>query len=155
MTSYLDRPAWHHIAEPSVPAISTVSVQRWLDAYVAAWKSYEENDIADLWSDDAIWHYPFEIRAEGRRAIVSEWLSERDAFVNERFDASYHPLTINGNTAVTHGRTVFYAPDSDEVVTAYDNIWFLRFDLDGRCSEFHEWYAGRPEDEPDRGVPQR
>jgi hypothetical protein len=32
------------------------------------------------------------------------------------------------------------------VLTDYDNVWVLRFGLDGRCCEFHEWYAGRPEE---------
>lgn len=80
---------------------------------------------------------------------------ERDDFVGKRFDARYHPVSLGGSTAVTHGRTVFFADETDDVVTAYDNIWFLRFDADGCCSEFHEWYAGRPEDEPDRAIPQR
>mgnify|MGYP000215098647 CR=1 FL=1 len=30
--------------------------------------------------------------------------------------------------------------------TDYDNDWVLRFGADGRCAEFREWYAGRPED---------
>ena len=155
MTSLLDEPTWHEPSTKPGSSITTSAVQRWLDAYVAAWQSYDPDGIAELWSEDAVWHYPFEIRATGRAAIVAEWMEERDAFVGERFDARYHPVSLDGNTAVTHGRTVFYADGSDEVVTAYDDIWFLRFDTGGRCSEFHEWYAGRPEDEPDRAVPQR
>lgn len=155
MPSPLDQPSWHSPTVQTAPAISAASVQKWLDAYVAAWKSYDEHDIADLWSIGAVWHYPFEIRATGRAEIVAAWLSERDAYPDERFDAKYHPVLIDGDTAVAHGRTVFYGRDSDEVVTAFDNIWFLRFDAEGRCSEFHEWYAGRPEDEPNRAVPKR
>jgi ketosteroid isomerase-like protein len=155
MTSLLDEPTWHEPSTKPASSITTSAVQRWLDAYVAVLQSYDPDGIAELWSEDAVWHYPFEIRATGRAAIVAEWMEERDAFVGERFDARYHPVSLDGNTAVTHGRTVFYADGSDEVVTAYDDIWFLRFDTGGRCSQFHEWYAGRPEDEPDRAIPQR
>jgi len=34
----------------------------------------------------------------------------------------------------------------------YDNVWVLRFGPDGRCAEFHEWYAGRPEHDPSRAA---
>jgi ketosteroid isomerase-like protein len=152
MTSLLDQPEWHHAA-PAWTAVTRDAAQEWLDAYVTAWKLYDERAIADLWSEDAVWHYPFQIRAVGREEIVAQWMSERDAFIGESFDASYHPVVVEGDRVVAHGRTVFYHPGSDRVITAYDNIWFLRFDHLGRCSEFHEWYAGRPEDEPDRAVP--
>jgi ketosteroid isomerase-like protein len=132
---------------------SRASVQRWLDAYVAAWKSYDEAAISDLWSQEAVWHYPFQVRASGRDGIVAEWMKERDAFIDEVFDARYEPVSIDGQTVVAHGRTVFFDAAGTSVVTAYDNVWILRFDRDGRCLEFHEWYAGRPEDEPDRAVP--
>ena len=145
-------PGWH---EPSTSAAapSRASVQHWLDAYVAAWKSYDESAIADLWSPGAVWHYPFQVRAIGRDGIVAEWMKEKDAFTDEVFDARYEPVSIDGQSVVAHGRTVFFDATGETVVTAYDNVWILRFDSDGRCSEFHEWYAGRPQDEPDRAVP--
>ncbi|WP_104168942.1 nuclear transport factor 2 family protein [Arthrobacter sp. SX1312] len=152
MTDFLEQPEWHNAPMQPVP-ITRPAAQKWLDAYVAAWKSYDEGAISDLWSEGAVWHYPFQTRASGRDRIVAEWMSERDDFVGESFDAKYHPVAIEGVRVVAHGRTVFYQPESDRVVTAYDNIWFLRFDDSGRCTEFHEWYAGRPEDEPDRAVP--
>ncbi|MHA7282780.1 nuclear transport factor 2 family protein [Arthrobacter sp. TMS2-4] len=154
MTRFLDQPAWHNAPMPPV-SVTRATAQTWLDAYVTAWKAYDERSIAALWSETAVWHYPFQTRVSGRENIVAEWMGERDTFTDESFDAKYYPVAIEGDRVVAHGRTVFYAPDSDRVVTAYDNIWFLRFDDAGRCSEFHEWYAGRPEDEPDRAVPER
>lgn len=158
MTSFLEQPAWHTTQIPPVPAQASVTraaAQKWLDGYVSAWKSYDERAIADLWSEAAVWHYPFQTRASGRVEIVAKWMSERDAFIGESFDAKYYPVVVEGDQVVAHGRTVFYNPGTDRVVMAYDNIWFLRFDDSGRCSEFHEWYAGRPEDEPDRAAPNR
>ena len=148
-------PAWHHPSAVKGSLPSRTAVQRWLNAYVVAWKSYDQSAIADLWSVDAVWHYPFQTRAFGRNEIVDEWMSERDAFVGEMFDAHYEPVSIDGQTVVAHGRTVFFDSTTGEVEAAYDNVWILRFDADGRCSEFHEWYAGRPADEPDRAVPVR
>ena len=153
MTSFLEQPDWHTTPTPQVP-VTRATAQKWLDAYVTAWKTYDQRAIADLWSDTAVWHYPFQTRASGREEIVAEWMSECDAFAGESFDAKYYPVVIEGDRVVTHGRTVFYEPNSDRVVTAYDNIWLLRFDESGRCAEFHEWYAGHPEDEPDRAVPE-
>jgi hypothetical protein len=30
------------------------------------------------------------------------------------------------------------------VTTVFDNCWVLRFDADGRCTEFTEFYVQRP-----------
>ena len=39
-------------------------VQRWLDAYVAAWASYDEAEITALFTDDCAYRYdPFPIRS--------------------------------------------------------------------------------------------
>ena len=142
-------PTWHHDAT-ATPAPSRDAVQRWLDAYVAAWTSYDEAAIADLWTEDAAWIYPFGERARGRAAITAEWLAERDLFTAGGYDAVYEPIAIDGNLVVTHGRTLFFDPGTGERRAEYDNVWVLRFGPDGRCAEFHEWYAGRPEHDPSR-----
>ena len=136
---------WHAESGDAVSQPTRESVQSWLDAYVAAWKSYDEADIADLWTKDSVWHRPFDIRATGREQIVAEWMSEKDAFVGERFEAHYEPIAIDGQKVVAHGRTIFFDSATGEVDTAYDNVWILRFGADGRCSEFHEWYSEHPE----------
>lgn len=123
-------------------------MQRWLDGYVAAWRSYDPAAIGDLWTADAVWHRPFGVRVRGRDAIVAEWLAEQHLDTPGGYDARYEPIAIDGDIVVTHGRTRFFDPTSGAVLTEYDNVWVLRFGHDGRCAEFHEWYAARPEDEP-------
>jgi ketosteroid isomerase-like protein len=142
-------PDWHRVpADAFSPDRATV--HGWLDAYVAAWRSYDEAEIADLWTEDAVWFYPFGIRATGRAAIAAEWMAERHFFTNGGYDAAYEPIAIDGGTVVTHGRTLFFDIETGATQAEFDNVWVLRFAPDGRCAEFHEWYAGRPEHDPSR-----
>jgi ketosteroid isomerase-like protein len=142
-------PDWH---APPRDAFSPdrAMVQRWLDAYIAAWTSYDEAEIADLWTEDALWLYPFGIRASGRAAITAEWMAERHLFESGGYTGVYVPIAIDGPFAVSHGRTLFYDPATGATRAEFDNVWILRFGPDGRCAEFHEWYAGRPEHDPTR-----
>ena len=89
--------------------------QAWLDRYVAAWRSYDRDEIADLFSADVAYRYhPYDEPVTGRDAVVASWLGEegdgpvgtastRDA--PDTYDAHYAPVAVDGNTVVATGRS--------------------------------------------------
>jgi hypothetical protein len=114
------------------------SVQAWLDAYVEAWRTYDRDAIGDLFSADASYAFhPYDAEPlRGREAIVDGWLEERDE--PGSWEASYRPLLIEADRAVATGETR-YADGS-----TFSNLFVLRFDDDGRCTEFVEWFMEHP-----------
>ena len=114
------------------------TVQAWLDAYIEAWRTYDRDAIGDLFSADASYAYhPYDDEPlRGRDAILAGWLEEPDAAGS--WEAAYRPLLIEGDRAVATGETR-YADGR-----AYSNLFVMRFDGDGRCSEFVEWFMEQP-----------
>jgi ketosteroid isomerase-like protein len=113
----------------------------WLERYVAAWRSYDPTEIGDLFSEDAEYrYYPWEDPVQGRDKIVAAWLENQDA--PGSWEASYRPVAIDGDVAVAIGRSR-YVRDEGSVVE-YHNAFVTRFDADGRCREFTEYYIERP-----------
>jgi ketosteroid isomerase-like protein len=117
-------------------------VSRWLDRYVAAWKSGERAEIESLFSEDASYRYhPYDEPIVGRAAIADSWFEEPDE--PGSFDASYECYAAEGEAAVAIG-TSTYLDAAGDVDRVYDNVFVLRFDADGRCSDFTEWFMKRP-----------
>ena len=119
------------------------AVSAWLDAYVQAWKSYDRAAISALFSEDAVYYdaaYSEGIR--GREAIVESWLQNRDA--PGTYDAHYEPVLIEGERAMTNGRSRYFEQGSSELKTEWDNVFLLTFDGEGRCKEYREWFMKRP-----------
>lgn len=115
------------------------SVAKWLKDYVAAWESYDPEAIRALFSAGATYRYsPYDNPLQGREAIVSSWLENRDE--PNTYSADYKPIAIDGNTAVSNGRSRYYAADGKTLIREFDNIFVIRFDEDGRCADFCEWY---------------
>ena len=119
------------------------TVQQWLDAYVEAWLTYDPDKIGALFAEDAIYRYaPYVEPLIGRDAIVASWLADRD--VAGTYQAHYEPLAVDGDVAITHGRSNYVEADGATAKDEFDNIFVIRFNADGRCVEFCEWYMRRP-----------
>jgi ketosteroid isomerase-like protein len=116
-------------------------VASWLQRYVAAWKTYDRSDIADLFSEDALYRYrPYEDPIQGREAIVESWLEGPDD--PGTYDANYQPVAVEGDVAVAIGESTYRNVDGS-LRTVYDNCFVMRFDREGRCKEFTEWFMER------------
>jgi len=130
------------------------TVQTWLDRYVEAWKTYDENVIADLFGENATYRYhPYDEGDDivtGRAAIVADWVSpqggasSRDA--EGSYDAHYEAYAVDGDRAVAVGWSRYWTDATRATIeTTYDNVFLLRFDGDGRCTEFTELFMKRPD----------
>ena len=125
-------------------------VQAWLDRYVAAWRSYDPIAIGDLFGTDAEYRYhPWDDDpVSGRDSIVADWLESPDA--TGSWEAHYEPSAVEGDRASAIGTTRYLNPDGS-FSTLYHNHWTLRFDGDGRCTDFVEYCMELPERlRPDR-----
>jgi nuclear transport factor 2 (NTF2) superfamily protein len=131
--------------------ITHETVQRWLDAYEHAWQTYDPDEVAALFSEDAEyrWH-PYDEPEKGRDAIVNAWInpggnaSDRDA--PGTYKGEYEPFAVDGNRAVAIGTSTYWTDASrSKVARLYYNNWLLEFDDEGKCSSFIEYYM-KPRD---------
>jgi SnoaL-like domain len=116
--------------------------QRWLDAYVDAWRTYEVDAIGELFSQDVAYRYhPWDEPVRGRAALVENWLEDRDE--PDAWSAEYRPWLVAGDDAVAVGVSRYLAADRETVEREYHNVFLCRFDADGRCREFTELFLKR------------
>src|SRR5262245_54007695 len=123
------------------------SAQTWLEAYVSAWKSYDRAEISALFSDDVVYRYhPYDEPIRGVAAVVASWLGEgdeddastRDA--PDTYDAVYSPVAVDGDVVVATGTSSYRESPDGPVTKVFDNCFVMRFDDQGRCSDFVEYY---------------
>ena len=131
--------------------VDRAEVDRWLRAYVEAWKSYDRDQIGELFAADVLYRYhPYDDPVSGRDAAVRSWLGEAEhAGASARdeqgtYDASYRAVAVDGDVAVAMGSSRYLAGPGGPVQKVYDNCFVMRFDPAGRCREFTEWYMQRP-----------
>lgn len=118
--------------------------QAWLNGYIEAWRSNDRATIERLFADDAChWYNAYADPLVGRSAIVDFWLEEPDA--PDSWEAEYDVLAIDGEVHVATGESRYRSEtDATTFDRAYSNVFVCRFDADGRCTEFREWFMERP-----------
>ena len=118
-------------------------VADWLARYVAAWRSNDRSQITALFTDDAQYRYhPYDAPVVGAGAIADDWLEAPDD--PAEWDATYHAITVDGDTAVAVGVSRYRAT-ADRPAREYHNCFVIRFADDGRCREFTEWFMQTPQ----------
>jgi len=129
-----------------MPDLTREHVQAWLNSYSHAWETYDRNDIAALFSENAEyrWH-PADDPEKGRDTIVDAWLnpggnaSDRDA--PGTYKGEYEVYAVDGNRAVAVGTSTYWKDATrHQIDRVYYNNWLLEFDDEGKCSSFTEYW---------------
>lgn len=121
-------------------------VQAWLDRYIGAWRTYDEQAIGDLFSDDAEYRFhPWAEPVRGRAEIVRSWVAPEGEGESARdepgtWEARYQPWAVGGDRAVAVGASRYFAT-AGQPERLYHNAWLLEFDAGGRCRSFTEFYV--------------
>ena len=118
--------------------MDTAAVTEWVEGYKAAWASNKPKAIAALFSEDATYFTsPFAAPIQGNRAIVEFWTEHADSPGDYTF--KYEVLGTGPDCGIVRGWTN-YVHEGNE----YSNIWLIRLNAAGQCTEFTEWIVRRP-----------
>jgi ketosteroid isomerase-like protein len=122
--------------------VDDAAFQRWLDAYVDAWRTYDADSIGALFSEDVEYRYhPWDEPVRGGAELVESWLGDRDE--PGSWAAAYRPWLVSGDDAVAVGVSRYFAGDGKTLEREYHNVFLCRFDTKGRCREFTELFLKR------------
>ncbi len=124
--------------------MSPVALNDWLGSYGRAWQTKDPVAFSELFSAEAAYYWgPFREPQRGRQAIAS---AVRAAFSRQsEVHFSYKILAGSAAPYVAHWTCEFTRISSGRRITV-DGIFVLRFDDQGHCEEFREWWHS---DEPE------
>jgi len=60
------------------------------------------------------------------------------------YNASYRAVAVDAAVAVATGSTRYREEPGGPITRTFDNCFVIRFDDDGRCVDFVEWFIERP-----------
>ena len=126
--------------------MDTTQVQRWLDDYVTAWRSNQPEPITALFTEDVVYRYrPYggDDDADLGRSGPGRLLAASEPDDPRVVGGGYEVYAVDGDRAVATGYSRYLATD-DAPQRTYQNCFLLRFDDDGRCVEFTEFYMEEP-----------
>ena len=138
--------------------MSPEALNGWLESYRQAWQRKDPVAFSELFSANAAYYWgPFRQPQRGRQAIAS---AVRAAFSGQS-EVQFTFGILAGSVApfVAHWTCEFTRISSGRRVLV-DGIFVLRFDDQGQCEEFREWWhsdefandsaAAAPNNSPER-----
>ena len=123
--------------------VDTDAVDRWLSAYLKAWRTDAREDIAALFEPDARYFTaPYREPYCGPEAIADWWIGNGDSAVPWTFE--YRVLAGEGPLYVVRGVTTYAeGVENPGAADVYDNVWLVTLAASGRASEFVEYWMLR------------
>ncbi len=120
--------------EPDVTPQVSKRLDEWMEGYMSAWSTNHPDHIAALFTEDAVYDpQTADGELDGRKQIVSWWREVDDK--PDNWDFEWMPLVETSDLAVVTGSTRYHDPPA-----SYRNLFVIRFDEEGRCRDFTEWY---------------
>ena len=113
----------------------------WIARYGRAWESADENEVADLFAEEAV--YRSQIFREphvGREAIRAYW--RRAAGEQRDVSVRFGTPIADGPRVAVEWWTTMVDPDDGELTLP--GCLLLRFGADGRCEELREYWHIEP-----------
>jgi hypothetical protein len=116
-------------------ATSRARFDHWVQEYLDAWKTNKPDAIAALFTEEATYlTQAFREPWSGREAIVKGWIERAPWQGKWSFD--YRWWAVEGSVGVLEGITTYHSQGAQ-----YSNIWVIRLERNGRCSEFREQWV--------------
>ena len=120
-----------------------MDIERWVAAYVDAWRSPGTDALAELFTPDATYiQGPYRAPVTGLAAIARIWDEERPE--GERFDITHEVVASEGATSVVRVQVDYHAPREQQ----WRDLWMVVLDSDGLCTHFEEWPFAPPDGSP-------
>ena len=132
---------------PQTLAMSVAEVQAWLDRYIELWRAPDAAAIGELFTEDVYYrHGGYSQPIVGRAALVEHWLADPDP--DGSWEVDWRVEFVGDEMAAASGTTTYHDSARPGYPGEYSNVFLLRFDADGRCSGFREWWMPRPRPRP-------
>ena len=115
--------------------IHRTDVSRWVRAYESAWRTAGIEALTDLFAPDVVYRpSPWAQPVSGLAALSQFWEAEREG-PDEEFNLRSEVVAVDGSVAV-----VRVSVDYEDLTSgSWRDLWVLRFDAHGRCTQFEEW----------------
>jgi mannose-6-phosphate isomerase-like protein (cupin superfamily) len=118
-----------------VAEVTAEQLLQWVDGYQRAWRTAGTDGLRDLFTDDAEYLVsPYDVPVVGLAAIREMWDEDRTG-PDEVFTMTAEVVACQCATGVARVLVRYGNP----LVQEYNDLWVVRFAVDGRADRFEEW----------------